>query len=203
MVIMREIKYIEKEKVNMLIKAGMNERDRLIVKLFFTTFCRSNELRNIKVYDIKFGRCYINIRAENTKTKEPRIVVVPKKIMREIKTWLEKNGRDANFQNNNYLFQSRQSDQLTNKRIRQIVTEYANKIGINEIYAESKDGRKLNTVTPHTLRHSAIIEALNKGIPQTVVMEQSGHKSLTSFQVYSRFSVEDRKRIFIEKGFNI
>jgi integrase len=200
---MRDIKYIEKEKVSMLIKQKMNERDRLIIKLFFITFCRSNELRNIKVSDIKFGRCHINIRAENTKTNISRIAVVPRKIMTELKNWLIKNGRDVSFQNNEYLFNSRQSERLTNKRIRQIVTEYANKIGINDVYAESKDGRRLNSITPHTLRHSAIIEALNRGIPQTAVMEQSGHRSLSAFQIYSRFSVEDRKRIFKEKGFKI
>ena len=61
--------------------------------------------------------------------------------------------------------------------------------------------RKLNTITPHTLRHSAIIHALDRGIPQPLVMQQSGHVSLKSFQIYTQFSVEDRRRIFEDRGF--
>lgn len=200
---MREIKYIEKEQITKLLKQNMKERDRLIIRLFFITFCRSNELRNLKVSDLKFGRGYINIRAENTKTKTPRLVVVPKKLMNEIKEWLLKNNREVSLSNQEYLFNSRQSERLSNRRIRQIVLAYAEKIKINEVYSKSKDGRNLNSITPHTFRHSGIIEALNSGIPQTAVMEQSGHKSLTSFQIYSKFSVEDRKRLFYEKRFSV
>jgi len=198
---MREIKYIEVEKILSILDVVKNPRDRLIIKLFFATFCRCNELRNIRVSDIKFTRDLIHIRAETTKTKVERLVVIPKILRVEIIALLTKEDRFDPL-STDYLFKSREG-QLTNRRIRQLIQDYSIKAGIQEVYNTAKDGRKLFSITPHTLRHSGIIEALNKGIPQTVIMEQSGHKSLKAFQIYSKFSVKDRQRIFIEKDFKI
>jgi len=195
----REIKYIEVEKILRILDVVHNARDRLMIKLFFATFCRCNELRNIRISDIKFNRDMIHIRADTTKTKIERMVVIPKQLKDEIIRLLKKEKRYDTL-STDYLFKSREG-QLTNRRIRQLFQEYSVKAEIQEVYNTSKDGRKLFAVTPHTLRHSGIIEALNKGIPQTVIMEQSGHKSLQSFQIYSKFSVKDRQRIFKEKNY--
>jgi len=192
---MRDIKYIDVEKISEMIHKAENKRDQLIMKIFFATFCRSNELRQIRISDINFSRGNIKFRAETTKTKKPRIAVIPKELVEDIKSFIGKNKEDR------YLFETRQSELISNKRIQQIIRKYADDIGINTIYNVSKDNRKLSSVTPHTLRHSAIIHALDKGIPQTAVMQQSGHTSLSSFQIYTQFSVEDRRKLFNDRGF--
>jgi len=199
---MREIKYIEVEKILRILDVVKNSRDRLMIKLFFATFCRSNELRNVRICDIKFSRDLIHIRAETTKTKVERLVVIPEVLKEEIIRLLNKEKRFDPL-STQYLFKSREGNELTNRRIRQLIQAYCIKAELQEVYNTAKDGRKLFSITPHTLRHSGIIEALNKSIPQTVIMEQSGHKSLKAFQIYSKFSVKDRQRIFIEKGFRI
>lgn len=50
----REIKYIEKSEIEKLISVIDNLRDRLLIKLMYATMCRSNEIRNIKISDVKF-----------------------------------------------------------------------------------------------------------------------------------------------------
>ena len=195
---MREIKYLEKEKLLLVLDVIKNPRDGLMFKLFFATFCRSNELRNIRICDIKFNRDLIHLRADTTKTKTERLVVIPAILKKEISIYLKSQNRYDQL-SKEFLFNSRQSLQMTNRRIRQIFERYSQEAKVQEVYAIAKDGRRLFSVTPHSLRHSGIIEALEKGIPQTVIMEQSGHKSLKSFQVYSKFSVKDRQRLFIER----
>ena len=63
-----EIKHLKKEQWLRLIKSIDNYRDKLIVKLLYSTGMRVGELAKLKVENIDFHERFIHIPAENTKT---------------------------------------------------------------------------------------------------------------------------------------
>jgi len=96
-----EIKYLKNDEWSRLIECINNYRDKLIVKLLYSTGMRVGELTKLKVGDIDFTERFIHIPAENTKTLAPRTVVVHKETLSELRAYLKltriKRGRVFNL----------------------------------------------------------------------------------------------------------
>ena len=84
-----EIKYLKNEEWTRLIEAIDNYRDKLIVKLLYSTGMRVGELSKLKVEDIDFTERFIHIPAENTKTKTARTVVVDQGTLSDVRAYLK------------------------------------------------------------------------------------------------------------------
>ena len=142
-----EIKYLKKQEWLHLLESVDNYRDKLIVKLLYSTGMRVGELAKLKVADIDFHERFIHIPAENTKTNIARTVIVPKEVLSDISAHLRtlkiKRGR---------LFT------LTVRRLQQLIKKYAQRANIE--------------ASPHTLRHTHIVHALLNRISITAVQKQ-------------------------------
>ena len=79
----------------------------------------------------------------------------------------------------------------TENRIRQIFHFYIEQAGLQRIYAEDSNGRKLNMFTVHSLRHSHIMHyTVDRKVALPIIQKQVGHKSLKTTSVYLRPSTE-------------
>jgi len=177
------IKYLEKGQWNSLKEVIDNTRDRLLIKLLYSSGCRVNEFSLMKIKDVEFEEGYIHIPAENTKTKESRTVRIGKELLNEMKGWLKDNKKAGD----DYLFDSRQSERMTPRRIQQIVKKYA---AIAKIECH-----------PHTLRHTHIVHALQEGVPINAVQAQVGHKRLTTTEIYSKLAPKQVKEAYDKAKF--
>ena len=166
-----EIKYLKKEQWHRLLESIDNYRDKLIVKLLYSTGMRVGELAKLKVEDIDFHERFIHIPAENTKTNTVRTVIVQKEVLSDILAYLKtariKRGRLFN---------------LTTRRLQQVIKKYAQRANIE--------------ASPHTLRHTHIVHALLDRIPITAVQKQVGHKKLTTTQIYSNLAPEQVREAY-------
>ena len=166
-----EVKYLKKDEWLRLLESVDNYRDKLIVKLLYSTGMRVGELSKLKVEDIDFQERFIHIPAENTKTNTARTVIVPKEVLSDISAHLRtlkiKRGR---------LFA------LTVRRLQQLIKKYAQRANIE--------------ASPHTLRHTHIVHALLDRIPITAVQKQVGHKKLTTTQIYSNLAPEQDREAY-------
>ncbi|MBA7492921.1 Tyrosine recombinase XerD [subsurface metagenome] len=171
----REIKYLKKEEWLRLIESVDNYRDKLIVKLLYSTGMRVGELAKLKVEDIDFQERFIRIPAENTKTNTARTIIVPKEVLSDISAYL-RIARISPRTNKGRLFN------LTVRRMQQLVKEYAKRANIE--------------ATPHTLRHTHIVHALLDRIPITAVQKQVGHKRLATTQIYSNLAPEQVREAY-------
>ena len=166
-----EVKYLKKEEWLRLLESIDNYRDKLIVKLLYSTGMRVGELSKLKVEDIDFHERFIHIPAENTKTNTARTVIVAKDVLSDITAYLKiariKRGR---------LFS------LTVRRLQQLLKKYAKRANIE--------------ATPHSLRHTHIVHALLDRIPITAVQKQVGHKKLTTTQIYSNLAPEQVREAY-------
>jgi len=171
----REIKYLKKEEWLRLIESVDNYRDKLIVKLLYSTGMRVGELAKLKVEDIDFQERFIHIPAENTKTNTARTVVVSKEVLSDVSAYL-KIATISPVTNKHPLFN------LTVRRIQQLLKKYAKQANIE--------------ASPHTLRHTHIVHALLDRIPITAVQKQVGHKKLTTTQIYSNLAPEQVREAY-------
>lgn len=191
------IKYLKKDEWQKLKECVDSFRDKILILLLYSTGCRVGELCLMKVEDIDFEAGFIRIPAENTKTREPRTVRIGREILNELKAYLKLEKRKAGL-----LFSSRQGIGISSRRIQQLVAKYAERAGIQQVYAKSAWGiMRLHTVTPHTLRHTHVVHALMNKIPITAVQKQVGHKRLTTTQIYSDLAPEQVKEAYESAGF--
>ncbi len=166
-----EIKYLKKQEWLQLLESVDNYRDKLIVKLLYSTGMRVGELAKLKVKDIDFHERFIHIPAENTKTNTARTVIVPKEVLSDISAYL----RTLKIERGR-LFT------LTVRRLQQLIKKYAQRANIE--------------ASPHTLRHTHIVHALLDRIPITAVQKQVGHKKLTTTQIYSNLAPEQVREAY-------
>ena len=167
----REIKYLKKDEWQQLIESIDSYRDKLIVKLLYSTGMRVGELAKLKVEDIDFQERFVHIPAENTKTNTTRTVIVSKEVLSDISAYLKM----ARFKQGR-LFS------LTVRRIQQLMKKYAQRANLE--------------ASPHTLRHTHIVHALLDRIPIAAVQKQVGHKRLATTQIYSNLAPEQVREAY-------
>jgi len=88
-----------------------NSRDQIIFSLLLETGCSPDELVQIKPSDFEFTTCSIHLGAGNDK----RRARIPLELSLQINSFMNKTGE--------YLLESRQSGQVTSRRIIQVVEE--------------------------------------------------------------------------------
>lgn len=86
------------------------------------------------------------------------------------------------------LFVNNSGRRLSTRSLRNIVTQYTNKAGIE------KD------VSPHTFRHSFASFLLDKGIDLKLIQEFLGHSSISSTQIYTHISKEELRKSYDKFG---
>jgi len=152
--------------------------------MLYSSGCRIWEFTMIRISDLDLENGYIRIPAENTKTKTARTAVIAsKELVSELKGWI----KDRKKNGNDFLFDSRQGDRITPRRVQQLLKKYSKKAGID--------------CHPHTLRHSHVVHALQEGIPINAVQAQVGHKRLTTTEIYSKLAPKQVKDAYERAGF--
>lgn len=142
----------------------------LIIKFLWLTMVRVGELVALRVADLHLDDGYAKIRSG--KGGKDRLVVVPRALAQELKSYLGKRRRGP-------VFISQRRGMFTARRIQQIVKAAAH---------GAKVGRR---VTPHTLRRSMATALLNRGVREEVVSTLLGHESTeTTRAAYARLSIQ-------------
>ncbi len=158
-------------------------RDLLIIELLYDTGCRVDELVNIKLKDINQTEKSIKVLGKGAKE---RIVFYGEYGREYLESYLIDREVLLNGRKSEYLFVSLESDQLTTRRIAQIIEDILKIVGIK------------NKVTPHTLRHTFATHLLNNNADLRSVQELLGHSSLSTTQIYTHVSNERLRHVYLE-----
>lgn len=158
-----QIRYLQRDEWEKLVRSIFNLRDLILFVLFYETGCTVSEITHIRIKDVVSG--YVLI-------KQRKAVISPA-LYEKIQLFLELEGSDREF-----LFYSRQAKQITEKRVIQIVKTYAKRVGFE--------------VTPQILRYTHIAHAYERNIPINVIMSQVGLKKARAIQIFSELSVKSQ-----------
>lgn len=161
--------YLKHDQVLSLINSIEDMRDRLIVRIIYSTGVRVSELCGINVEDIDFDEQIIKIRGKGGKF---RIVFIDPETLSEIKTYLE--GRTGGP-----LFFGQNHKNISRRTVQHIFSRYAPK-----------------GITPHKIRHSYASELYRRSKNLKVLQENLGHSSIKTTEIYLHTDLEERKRIY-------
>lgn len=143
---------------------------RAIIETLITTGMRSGELRTLKRKDINLDAMTIFIR--HGKGSVQRVSIFGPAAAEALKEYLEA----RKFGQEDLVFPIRRGNGLN-----YIIKRWAMRAKTNQL------------VHAHSFRHYFITESRKAGIPQEVVAEQVGHRSLTSTRIYTHFGLDDIK----------
>ncbi|MFP4112348.1 MAG: tyrosine-type recombinase/integrase [Candidatus Woesearchaeota archaeon] len=151
------LRKISKE-IEDLISSVSDQRDFLILELLWKLGLNANELVNLKISDISFSEKTLEIRAENTKNKQARTLILDEKLLHELRSYVEKNNVSG------FLFSTRQSPRFSVRRLEQIVGNYF----------LSGNAR----LTPRLLRKIFIEKSLSDGKDKEEIARKAGIKDI-------------------------
>ena len=141
---LNEKKVLTEKQISELKAVIKNKQHLLMVELILETGCTLAELVGIKKTDIKGQIIQITGRKTNISEKISKILL-------GIKT--------------EYVFSSRQSQKISDKRVFQIIKGYAKKVGLKE-------------ANPQILRNTHVMNALEVGVSKTEIENKTGVKNL-------------------------
>lgn len=154
-------------------------RDKLIIELLFKCGLRSNELRNLRIEDIRNNNS-IDIEKPKGGDKKKRIVLIDDDLKSWLMTYIRQEGRKKG-----YLLRSNLKKQISNRSIRNIIKDIGEKaLGLD--------------IHPHTLRHSFAIQFLNSTNNLAKLKQLLGHSSIKSTEHYLKYTVEDIREEYRE-----
>ncbi len=177
-------KPISEEEVQRLLdepfKSDSHEglRDGAMLELLYASGLRVSEMINLDVRDVNIDEQYLRCLGKGSKE---RIVPLYQRAVDVVQDYVT-NGRSKllvpSNRNEQALFLNRRGDRLTRQGFWLILKGHASNAGI------------VQTITPHTLRHSFATHLLAGGASLRNVQELLGHTSISTTQVYTHLTSE-------------
>jgi site-specific recombinase XerD len=168
-------RYLSLNQVQNLINHIKDMRDKLLVKILYETGCSLGELVNIKVSDIEGN--HINILDPNT--KKSRSSRISQKLGKELALFIKGN----NLPKDSSLIFTKNSANISEKRVRQLLQNYAQELGYGKI-------------NPQMLRYYHIAHAYSEGVLIENISSQLGIKKLRIFQILSELNIEPKQNLY-------
>ena len=162
-------------------------RNRAMIYTMFNTGMRVSEIAALRYEDIIGSdgvvRREIQLKAEDTKTNEARVVFINEKLHKELTKYVSA-FKPINLSVKLFYSQKRDSDGFTANTLAQL---------FHYLYAKAG----IKGASSHSARRTFITNLANKGVGVRVIMGLSGHKALSSVQCYIDCN-DDMKRKAVE-----
>lgn len=194
-----DVEYLKPTEVDKLARNTERLRDELMIRLLFQTGLRVTELCEIRENDVDRDEREINIRGKGQKN---RAVFYQPSLDLLIDVWIDERRPAVYYADESkYLFPTSHSENITRQTVEEVVREAADRAELQEVYGRSADGHELHTVTPHVLRHSFAMAALDNGWDVYTLSQALGHADAeTTTSTYLHDDKERKKRAFRQRG---
>jgi integrase/recombinase XerD len=159
------------EEMKRLLNSTINIRDKLIIRVLYSTGVRVSELTKLKINDIEKEIIHI----KSGKGSKDRIIYIDELTQKMINEYTNI------LKPKKYVFENKDRDPLTPRTIQRIVEKCKKSAGIEK------------EVTPHVIRHSFATHLLQNKADIVVIKELLGHSNLTTTQIYTNISNEFRE----------
>ena len=188
---------LSEEELESLFNATKSERDRCMLGVAAETGARRKSLAQIKLEDVDFENKEIEIRYEKEGKYKSQAIPISDELVFKLRTWVKAQRKHvAGSTGNSYLFPSSEGGHLSGGQLHGIVTEAAERAGIQEVVhrrlvteREKKQGKsgyvEEHRVTPHLLRHTF-----------SHIMDQAGLSTEARSDLLNHTSIEVTQRIY-------
>jgi len=158
-------------------------RDRAMLQLLYATGLRVSELIAIKRSDVNLQAGYL---MTSGKGEKERLIPVGDAATSAIRDYLLVNSANPTLAGERSLFLTRLGSSMSRQAFWNIVKKRALEAGI------------LQSISPHTLRHSFATHLLENGADLRSVQMMLGHADLATTQIYTHVSGDRLKKIHKE-----
>ncbi len=157
-------------------------RDKAMLELLYATGLRVTELVSLDVADIALESDPVTVRCLGKGERE-RVLPLHQRPIDELRQYifhvrprLVRNRREP------ALFVNRRGERLTRQGFWLILKNYAREAGLDR------------AITPHTLRHTYATHMLSGGMPLRNVQDALGHASISTTQIYTHLTDDQKRR---------
>lgn len=156
--------------------AALDERDRALLELTYSTGLRVSESCRLTIEQIDFDRRLVRVRGKGDKE---RIIPFGKKAASAVRRYLDE-GRPLLLKGSRpaLLFLNNRGSGLSRVGFWKILKKRAMEAGLP------------SAVTPHTLRHSFATHLIEGGADLRAVQELLGHASISTTQIYTKLDMD-------------
>lgn len=177
------VEFLTEEETAALVRAPdhhtrIGRRDRALLLLAVQTGLRNSEITRLRRQDVEFGtgahvRCLGKGRKARCTPLGPDVTAV-------LNEWLLEQGGNPG----DPVFPSSRGGHLSADALQRLVARHA------AIAGRSCPSLAGKTITPHTLRHTAAMNLLRRGVDLCVIALWLGHESTETTQVYLHADME-------------
>ena len=190
----KPVKHFETDQVRELLASpdthtSHGRRDQALLCLLYDSGCRVQELADIKVCDIRLtAPAQVTVTGKGRKTRTIPLTDETKEILT---FYIKENLLMHPSKQDTPLFYNCHGNKLTRQGITYILKKYTEPLG-------------LEGATPHILRHSKAMHMTEADINPIYIRDFLGHTDLKVTQIYSKTSVEMKRRALEKlKGSNV
>jgi site-specific recombinase XerD len=181
------VEFLAEEETAALVSAPdtdiwIGRRDRTLLLVAVQTGLRNAELRSLRRRDVDLGggahvRC-------TGKGRKNRCTPLRRDVAAALETWLAE--REAGT--DDPVFPSARGAFLSADALQRLVARH---VAMASATCSSLVGR---SITPHTLRHTAAMDLLRRGVDLTVIALWLGHESVETTQIYLHADMRLKER---------
>lgn len=171
------VEFLGDEEIDALLDAPdpttwIGRRDRALLLVAVQTGLRVSELTALCRRDVALGtgahvRC-------NGKGRKLRCTPLRRDVVKVLDAWLRERPTELHAP----VFPSSRGGRLSEDAVERLVAKYT---AATRARCPSLTGKR---VTPHTLRHTAAMQLLRRGVDRTVIALWLGHESIETTQIY-------------------
>jgi integrase/recombinase XerD len=171
------VEFLSDEEVAAMLAAPdgatwIGRRDRTILLVAIQTGLRVSELTALCRKDVTFG-AGANVRCWG-KGRKLRCTPLRRDVAQALEAWLSERPKDSDLP----VFPSSRGGRISADALERMVTKHAE---VAQRLCRSLAGRR---ITPHTLRHTAAMQLLQRGVDCSVIALWLGHESIETTQMY-------------------
>jgi len=158
--------YLGTNELETLFSSIQNERDKLLARFLYESGCTVSEASELKT---------TNVHKDGTIIFSDRTARISTNLAHSLLT-----------QAGSYIFHTRQTPNITPKRIQQILKPYLSAVHKGK-------------VTPHLLRYTHIMHAYERGVPLPAIASQTGLTMVRLGQILADSTSKQGYNAFFEK----
>ena len=183
----RPVAFLVEAEVRALVNAPdvtrwIGRRDRTLLIAASQTGLRNSEIRSLRCRDVQLNAgAHVRCTGKGRKT---RCTPLRSDVAKAMATWLSELGGAPDSS----VFPSSRGGPLSEDALQRLVARHAATARKTCPSLEGKD------VTPHTLRHTAAMDLLRRGVDLTVIALWLGHESTETTQIYLHADMDLKER---------
>ena len=153
-------------------RSWLGRRDRMLLEVALQTGLRNSELTKLCRQDVQLGSgAHVRFLGKGRKA---RCTPLRSDVATRLSDWLAKHSVDPTRP----VFPTAKGDPMSSDALQRLVARHATTA------KQACPSLRKKRVTPHTLRHTAAMNLLQRGVDITVIALWLGHESIQSTQMY-------------------